>query len=74
MEEKGCNGCQNHGDLGNGQGKLSDSGSAVKKNHEDSGKISFVLIASLLICCVVATVAISAGAGLMVYSVIGDGM
>jgi hypothetical protein len=69
LEEKGCNDCGNHEYQGSvEEEKRSDSRSIENENRGNSTKLSLVLIASLLICCALPAIAVSAGAGIAAYS------
>ena len=45
-----------------------DSGSIVEEDRDKSAKLSLVLIGSLLVCCALPAILVSAGAGIAAYS------
>ena len=73
QEEERCNDCGSSSNLGNRERKGSDSGSLVEQNRDnDNVKLSLALIASLLFCCALPAILVSAGAELAVYSILKE--
>jgi len=73
QEEERYNDCGNSSYLGIRERKGSDSGNLVEQNRDNSSaKLSLALIASLLVCCALPVILVSAGAGLAVYSILKE--
>ena len=67
-QEERCNGCGNHSEQGNRENKGSESEVKIYENRDKEGKLSIVLVATLLVCCALPAILASTGVGIVAYS------